>query len=240
MPLPRPTIVIFDMDGTTVRHVNPRLLHILEKIDDMIFAVARFWRRIFRKGDKATIYDVDPYTPIKKPRLIVHRALHKVRRKPVEEIVQPCPGIYSVLGLLKACNIPTGIVSNGLGKGYGHDILQKFELERYFDSALFREDLRHSKPNPEAILSTLDKLGISAGPMDVIWFIGDRHKDIAAALAAQEHTMGKMVPIAYGLNAAFAVIEKNVGADHIMLSYYEMYDILNNLLNGAQPSRTMH
>ena len=34
MTLERPTIVIFDMDGTTVRHINLMLLHILEKLDD--------------------------------------------------------------------------------------------------------------------------------------------------------------------------------------------------------------
>lgn len=228
MTLPRPSIVIFDMDGTTVRHVNPALLHALEILDDVIFKFYRFWGRAFRRGDKATIYETTDYANRKKRKLIVHRALHKVRRKPVEEIVEPCPGIYAVLSLLKEKGVPVALVSNGLGKGYGHDILRKFDLEEYFRSALFREDILHSKPNPEAILTSMKNLG--ANGHDVAWYIGDRRKDVIAALAAQAYTDSKIVPIAYGLNAAFAVIEKNIGAEHIMPSYYEMHGILKELL----------
>ena len=62
MTLEKPSIVIFDMDGTTVRHVNPKLLHLLEFTDDMIFKFHRFWGRLFRRGDKATIYsEIDRY-----------------------------------------------------------------------------------------------------------------------------------------------------------------------------------
>jgi phosphoglycolate phosphatase len=230
MTLPRPDIVIFDMDGTTVRHVNPRLLHLLEILDDCIFKFHRFWGRVFRKGDKATIYETTDYEGRKKPKLIVHRALHKVRRKPVEQIVEPCPGIYAVLSLLERNNIPVALISNGLGKGYGHDILEKFDLARYYKSSLFREDIRHSKPNPEAILKSMKNMGFEGKKNSVVWMIGDRHKDITAAVEARKHTDANVVPIAYGINAALAVIEKHIGRDHIMTSYYEMYEVLNRLL----------
>ena len=245
MTLKKPSIVIFDMDGTTVRHVNPRLLYILEFLDDASFKFHRFWGRLFRRGDKATIYETIDYENIKKRKLIVHRAMHKVRRKPVEQIVEPCPGIYAVLSLLKSLGVPMAIASNGLGKGYGHEVLRKFELEEFFSSAIFREDIRHSKPNPEAILASLknlqtQNLGGTDGGDNVVWYIGDRHKDIAAAIAAQKHVTSKIEPIAYGLQAALAVLEKNLGADHIMTSYYEMHEILKNLFIGQpQPIKTI-
>ena len=42
MKIEKPGIVIFDMDGTTVRHINIYLLHVLEKLDDFSYAVKRF------------------------------------------------------------------------------------------------------------------------------------------------------------------------------------------------------
>lgn len=231
MTLPRPTIVIFDMDGTAVRHINPRLLHLLERIDDVVFTFHRFWGMLFRRGDKALVYDPAMRDrDVKKRKLIAHRVMHKVRRKPVEQIVEPCPGIYAVLNLLKEHNIPMALVSNGLGKGYGHEILAKFDMQRYFAVTLFREDIRNSKPNPEAIMVALREMARPVGQDDILWYIGDRHKDVSAALTAQTHLACPVVPIAYGFNAAVAVVEKNIGAEHIVMSYYEMYEILYNLL----------
>jgi phosphoglycolate phosphatase len=232
MTLPRPTIVLFDMDGTSVRHINPIFLHILEWMDDAAFKLRQQLSRLFpRRSHNVDIRDL---VPRKTPKLLVHRAIHKARRKPVEQIVEPCPGIYYVLELLKRHNIPMALASNGLGKGYGHDILQKFDLEKYFRVAIFREDIKRSKPNPEPILLTLQKMGITLMADDVIWYIGDRHKDVTACLAAQEHLPCPIVPIAYGFNAAVAVIEKNIGPDHILMSYLDIYNKLDMLL-GPPP-----
>ena len=232
MSLPKPDIVIFDMDGTTVRHVNPRLLHILERVDDFVFSVLRFRDWVFRRKSRM-VYDPRELENRRKPRLIGHRAMHKVRRKPVNEIVEPCPGIYAVLTLLAAHNIPIALVSNGLGKGYGHDILKHYGLGGFYRATIFREDIKTSKPNPEALLTALGAMQADIKPGTVIWHIGDRRKDIIAAMAAQNHIAGTMVPIAYGFNAALAVLEKNIGPDHIIMSYYDMLDVLRRLLGHA-------
>lgn len=212
MKLQKPTIVLFDMDGTTVRHINPRVLGALERIDDVMFA-ASAW--VYRKKPHPD-FTLDK---IKKPRLLVHRALHSIRRKDVEQIVQPCPGIYTLLNLFKEERIPMGIVSNGLGKGYGHDILEKFSLSEFFSAQIFREDIKYSKPHPDPILRALRAIKDSIEPHDVIWYIGDRHKDIIAALAAGEALAGNVIPFAYGLKAAVAVLEKGLSPDHIIMNY---------------------
>ncbi len=225
MSLAKPTFVIFDMDGTTVRHVNPRLLHILEWLDDQAFKFSRLRDWVLRRHAKGPVFlDVDSTeTARKQPKLLVHRAMHKLRRKSVEQIVEPCPGIYTVLDFLKNQGVPMALASNGLGKGYGHDILKKFDLESYFSASIFREDIRNSKPHPEAVLLAIQQAGITPNATDVIWYIGDRHKDIKAALAARNFLPCKVVPIAYGVNAAIAVLEKQLGPDHIMMSYHDMY-----------------
>ena len=90
MAIKKPTIIIFDMDGTAVRHINPRLLHVLEILDNLSYKTSKFFSWVFLQGAKG------PMIPIwhkkrKQPRLLVHRAIHKIRRKPVEQIVEPCP-----------------------------------------------------------------------------------------------------------------------------------------------------
>ncbi len=98
--IPLPTIVLFDMDGTTVRHVHPRVLNTLEFIDDIFYKTSRFFAR-FRRGREMIDFSDEPAT---KKRLLVHRALHKFRRKEVDQIVQLCPGILPLLKFFKKNN----------------------------------------------------------------------------------------------------------------------------------------
>lgn len=235
MSLEKPTIVIFDMDGTTVRHINLMLLHILEKLDDIGYMISRFFRWLFRRGAKGPIIPSDEdFLTRKKPRLFVHRAIHTFRRKEVDQIVEPCPGIYSVLDFLRGHNIPLALASNGLGKGYGDDIIEKFDLGQYFGVTIFREDVSKSKPHPEGLLLALKQMGIETTKDDVIWHIGDRHKDVKAAIAADEHVKGKIVPVAYGLNASIAILEKNLSPDQIIMSYTDLLDRLRDMLGPVK------
>lgn len=231
MSLKKPTIVIFDMDGTTVRHLHPWVLHVLERLDDTWYTLSKFFGWIGRRRAQDPFFPPPgQIPPRRKPRLLVHRAIHKVRRREVDQIVEPCPGIYDVLDLLKAHKVPMALVSNGLGKGYGDDIVKTFELDQYFSVTIFREDIRKSKPNPESLHMALSSLGIETTDKDSLWYIGDRHKDIIAALALGKQIPAHIVPIAYGMNAAVAAIEKGIGPENIIMSYYDMHTRLKKLL----------
>lgn len=221
MSLLRPTIVLFDMDGTTVRHINPKLLNALERIDDFFYWYSS------RKLRKVDLKDPKP-----RPRATVHRILHKVRRKPVEQIVEPSLGVVEVLERLQETGITLAIVSNGLGKGYGHDILERFDLSQFFPVQIFREDFTHSKPHPEPLLKALEALKVTLTPDDVIWCIGDRRKDVVAAFELQKLLPCKVQPIAYGLQAAIAILENHLPAEHILTSYRDLDVILNRVLNA--------
>ncbi len=237
MSLEKPTIVILDMDGTTVRHINPWVLPVLERLDDAYYTSTKFFAWFFRRGQKDPLLPPPGrIKPRRKPRLLVHRALHKVRRKEVDQIVEPCPGIYDVLDLLKSHGVPMALISNGLGKGYGHDILAKFDLSGYFSATVFREEVSKSKPSPEALLLALKRMELTPGPHDVIWYIGDRHKDIVAAQMLDERVHGKVIPIAYGVNAAVAIVEKGYSPEHIIMSYYDMEARLEKMLGAASYS----
>ena len=212
MNIQRPTIVLFDMDGTTVRHINPRILGALEIIDDGMFKMSSWFYR--KKPHPDFTVDED-----KKPRLLVHRALHRIRRREVDQIVQPCPGIYALLNLFRAEGIPMGIVSNGLGKGYGHDILNKFTLDGFFTSKIFREDIQWSKPHPDPLLRALKDIKDPLTDKDVVWYIGDRHKDILAAVEADKILPATVIPFSYGIKGVAALLEKGYTPDHIIVNY---------------------
>lgn len=238
MSLPRPTAVIFDMDGTTVRHLRPWLLHVLEIADDAMYRTRTGLARVGKMMGYGTLYRRRKST--RKPRLIVHRMLHKVRRKSVDEIVEPCPGIIDLLELFRARGIPVGLVSNGLGKGYGHEILEKFDLMKYFQTCVFREDIMRSKPDPEAIVTALSQLGASLTENDSVWYIGDRAKDVAAAAAATAHVRARIVPIGYGLHTALALFERQLSADHLVISYEDWYSTVEGVLTGTHaPTATV-
>lgn len=226
------------MDGTVVRHINPQLLNILEKLDDLSFKITAGFSKVARlkrpRPPMAGIVNRD-----RKPRLLVHRAMHKVRRKSVEQIVEPCPGIFPLLDMLRNKGVILALVSNGLGKGYGHDVLTTFEMEQYFSVKLFREDIIKSKPNPEGLLRAIGKTCVKLEQDDVIWYVGDRHKDVKAALAAQTHLPCKVQPLAYGINAALAILESGVGPDHIIMNYEDFRPKLEELLHRPPlPSKT--
>lgn len=212
MSLKRPTIAIFDMDGTTVRHLHPRLLHALEFLDDLSF-------RLVGKRLSAPPPDMGGMPP----RLLVRRAIHRVLlRGPAERIVEPCPGIYALLDSLKDRGVRLALVSNGLGKGYGHDILETFGLGGYFEVKLFREDIARSKPHPDPLLKALALFSPSVEARDVVWHIGDRRKDILAALAAAAQLPCPVEPLGYGLKAAAAILERNLGPERIVMNYPEL------------------
>ncbi len=240
MSLPKPTIVIFDMDGTSVRHINLYLLHILERLDDAAYATTRLFTWIFKRHAKGpAIPEWEHYKNRKKPRLFVHRAIHRLRRKDVDQIVEPCPGIYDVLDFLKNHDIPLALASNGLGKGYGHDILKKFELDSYFSATIFREHIKHSKPDPESLLLCLKKMKITPGKEDVIWYIGDRPKDVKAALNAAKQLDCTVEPIAYGVNAAISILKAGLSPDHIIMSHFDMKEVLEERLGSATAKKRL-
>ncbi len=208
------------MDGTTVRHIDPRLLQVLEFLDDAAHRAAGLISKLLgRRIERPLLVEMRHG---RRPKLLVHRALHKMRRKDVDEIVEPCPGIYDLLDFLKERDVVMGLVSNGLGKGYGHDILKTFDLEKYFSATIFREDIRRSKPHPDPLLQALEQIGRAVSTSDVIWYFGDRPKDVKAAVAAQAHLPCPVVPFAYGLNPAMALLESNHSVENIVIAWPDL------------------
>lgn len=206
----RPTIVLFDLDGTLVHHVNPRVLQMLEFLDDCSHRGGRLAAR-FRLMRRKSVAE-------RTPKLLVHKAIHKVRRKSVEEMLEPCETMRRVLERLRSEGVSLGVVSNGLGRGYGHDVLDAFGLRKYFNTTVFREDVARGKPWPDSLVATLNTIGRELRGSDVIWYIGDQRKDITAAQAASAQLGKSIRPYALGARAALGAVEARLSASQIMWS----------------------
>jgi phosphoglycolate phosphatase len=225
-----PTIVLFDLDGTLVHHVNPRVLQTLEFLDDCSHRAARLVARFrLMRRHAAT-------APRKAPKLLVHRVLHRVRRKSVEEMLLPCENLRLVLERLRANGVLLGVVSNGLGRGYGHDVLEAFDLKKYFSACIFREDVGRGKPWPDSILAALGGLGRDLRARDVIWYVGDQRKDIDAAMAAAASLDRPIVPIALGPRAAMRAVEGDCPNMQIAWSAHELERVFYDIFGTEEQS----
>lgn len=167
--------------------------------------------------------------------LVVHRTMHRLRRKSVDAMLQPCDAMRSVLDLLRANGIPMGMVSNGLGKGYGHDVLDAFDLRKYFSTCIFREDVRQGKPSAEPILQALGSIGRPIRHSDVIWYVGDQRKDITSALAAARQTGHAILPIALGARAAVASADNRVSIRQVMWSAADLINLVECAFLEGEP-----
>lgn len=214
--LKQPTIVLFDLDGTLVHHVNPRVLQALEFLDDCSHRAARLVAR-FRLMRRNCAVE-----PHKVPKLLVHRAIHRVRRKSVEDMLVPCETLRSVLERLRSNGVILGLVSNGLGRGYGHDVLEAFDLKKYFSVCVFREDVARGKPWPNSILAALGGLGRNVRARDVIWYVGDQRKDVDAVMAASAALSRPIVPVALGARAALRAVDGDCPNLQIAWSAHEL------------------
>jgi phosphoglycolate phosphatase len=220
-----PTIVLFDLDGTLVHHVNPRVLQALEFLDDCSHRAGRLVAR-FRLARRHRTAEA------KAPKLLVHRAIHRVRRKSVEQMLQPCAALRATLEQLQSNGVVLGLVSNGLGRGYGHDVLEAFDLKKYFTASVFREDVIRGKPWPDPLVTALKGIGRDVRRRDVIWYVGDQRKDITAALAASEVIGHQIVPVALGARAAMAAVEICADKAHIMWSATEFCRSVDAVFGG--------
>jgi phosphoglycolate phosphatase len=90
-----------------------------------------------------------------------------------------------------------GVVTTKTGE-YSRILLEHFDLMKYFDVLVGREDVEHPKPHPEPVYKALDALGYSFGTIS--YFIGDTPEDMLAAEEADIASVG--VLCGYGDNDA--------------------------------------
>src|SRR5690606_37381829 len=116
--------------------------------------------------------------------------------------------------------------------GYGHDVLEAFDLKKYFTASVFREDVIRGKPWPDPLVTALKGIGRDVRRRAVIWYVGDQRKDITAALAASEVIGHQVVALALAARAAMAAVEICADQAHIMWSATEFCRSVDAVFGG--------
>ncbi len=96
------------------------------------------------------------------------------------------PNVQEAITIAHKC-ARLGVVTTKTSK-YSRELLEHFDLMKYFDVLIGSEDVTHFKPHPEPILKALDLLGYSYGT--VTYMIGDTISDILAAQEADIASIG--------------------------------------------------
>jgi HAD superfamily hydrolase (TIGR01549 family) len=100
-------------------------------------------------------------------------------------------GIDKLLKFLFNKKLKMAILTNNKSQ-YAEEVLEKFNLSKFFNTIIGFNDVSEVKPNPEGILNILNKWNLKAS--EVI-FIGDMTTDVDAGKAAKV----KMICVASGL-----------------------------------------
>jgi pyrophosphatase PpaX len=94
--------------------------------------------------------------------------------------------IALMLDRLREADIVMGIVT-GKGRRSADISLQAWGLARYFDVVITGDDVSRPKPDPEGILSAMERLGARA---EQTLYVGDSDADVLAGRAAALVTVG--------------------------------------------------
>jgi HAD superfamily hydrolase (TIGR01549 family) len=125
-------------------------------------------------------------------------------------------GATHVMCELKKSGVKVGLVSNSGSKGV-ELALKKFDLARFFDLVITRDDVKRIKPNGDCIRKALSTLGYR--PNDAA-YVGDSWIDVMAAKDA-----GVMaIAIVGGISPKEKLLQAS--PDRIISSLYELLNIV--------------
>ncbi|MFX1574687.1 MAG: HAD family hydrolase [Promethearchaeota archaeon] len=126
-------------------------------------------------------------------------------------------GIDTLIDKLFNKNLKLAIFTNNKS-AYAEEILDKFNLTKYFGTIVGFNDVTEVKPNPEGIIKILDVWNIK--PSEAI-FIGDMTTDIEAGKASKV----KMICVASGLAQKETLLQHE--PDILVNNTKELIDLFN-------------
>ena len=186
-PPPRPTALLFDLDGTLVdsrRDIAAacnaaRVAHGLDALSlETIMPMVGDGARAL----VARAFEAEPGSPVVDAALTTFRASYLAH--PAARTVV-LPGVRDVLDVARALALPCAVVTNK-----PHDVtvlvLDALELRPFF-RAIWGGGDGPLKPSPVGVLEVLARLGATAAGA---WMIGDGPQDVGAGKAAGCFTIG--------------------------------------------------
>ncbi len=131
---------------------------------------------------------------------------------------QTYPGVVAFLEKLKAANIVLGICTNK-PVAMSVALIKTLQLDHYFDVNLGADSLAVRKPDPLHLLTTIDRLGVSA---DQTVMLGDSMVDVNTAKAAHV----PIVAVSFGFSHIPATA---FGAEAVIDHYNDALDAVTRV-----------
>ena len=206
--------VLFDLDGTLIdsgamilasfRHATRTVLAREIPDEELVSAVGG-----------ATIYDqMRTFDPDRVDELV---EIYREHNTPLHEELEAFDGVHDLLAQLRAEGRKLGIVTAKRRRTVrlAFDVLG---LDPFFDTIVGAEDTERHKPDPEPVLTALERLGSRTNEAA---FVGDSPFDVGAGKAAGVFAVG----VSWGgLHPEERLRE--AGADVVVHSRGELLDVL--------------
>jgi len=162
-------IAVFDMDGVLVDSEIVYFRSISEVVDSF---GGRLTKMLFRKVmgipmEKGGAEKVIELTGINATREEFLKRIRKSYHKYFSTFVEPRPGIKELLEKLKDMGVKICVATSTF-KDAALERLKRIDVLKYLDKAVFGNEVKKSKPDPEIFLLLLKKVGGS--PKEVVVF----------------------------------------------------------------------
>jgi HAD superfamily hydrolase (TIGR01549 family) len=211
--------VIFDLDGTLASfnidykavRADVRNLLIKRGLPASLFSINE---SIFEMLKKTEIFMKNNGNPEKAMEDIRERALATAEKYELEaaKTTSLLPGVPETLKALKKTSLKIGLCTINSEKSANY-ILKRFKIAEFFDAVTPRNSVKHVKPNPEHLETTLKALEVKPEEAMVV---GDGVSDIKCARELQAIAIG--LPI--GVSSSKELI--NAGANYLITSVTDL------------------
>ena len=209
-------VLLFDFDGTLGQSL-PHWVHAFHNslVD---YGIETDLPSVIEKCFGRHTHDIAAHFNISNPEAFRERVWQRVLDR--MHLVETYPAVHSAITSLRSHAQSLAVVTNSR-RGHIAPVLDRWQLAHAFDTVVTIEDVSKGKPNPEPILTALERL--KAGT-EAAWMIGDSLADIHAAHAAGVRSIA-FSPVD---NHPFAERRQLEAANptHIVESYDEIVSIL--------------
>jgi HAD superfamily hydrolase (TIGR01509 family) len=179
--LPRPSAVLFDLDGTLVDTVRARIDAWLEALEQAGFPTT--------DEQLAPMIGLDGRRLAREIATLAGRPIDEARSEEIDktsgEIYErlnrpkPLPGVAAVVSAIEAAGIPWAIATSSRKDQVGASVAALgLDAEPTIIDA---SHVKHAKPEPDLLLYAADEIGVEPARC---WYVGDSTWDMVSAVAA--------------------------------------------------------
>lgn len=221
--LPRPEMVLIDVDGTLVDSVPDLAFCIDEMLKQLDMPVrgearVRHWvgngvERLVKRG-LINELNGEPDEDLYNKALPIFRALYAENTSKRSCLYD---GVIEALDFLKTTGVKIGCVTNKASE-FTLPILRDLAISDYFETVLCGDMVARKKPDPLPLLQSAETLGVSAAAS---MMLGDSMSDVKAARAAGF----SIVCMSYGYNHGEDI--RDYHPDAVIDSMAEIKDIVD-------------